>query len=516
LFVHLDDTRQLGLDCFAFLSARRGIAFGWTMLPRGIEGSLDIVGGAGAPCPILHAGFHERPDVPIADPAQAVVQGFILVFELPDGAEQPVIALAAGDAVLRAEMRHKEVERSLPKAIAERDWGLNLALLREAATVAELAPLMTHQGRPFGAFADWLAAMPVVRGRAANHGRIAEAEALQAASGELLVMLRAAAGLPPHARIDAAAIGWVRSAPGAAARPRLLPFAEWHGARLPVALAGYGRLGGPLADRVQALEIIIHAEPEPGEEVWLRCYPISATIPDLLDAACRGTAPSLAMPVEAAGSAGLALLREVITRREAAFAPMLAGMAGVVAAPAAAPRTALLLGADDAAAARLFHVTAEAFARHCDRLLVMGAAADDVAQALAPLGRPEVLVGEAAADALRAASGTTGVLALDAADFARAVIADAADGAFAHALSGAELAQLLALHAVAGCAPSLADSLQRLLRGRRGQAGGQRFAPVARAWSNRHAAEPVHVHLERLWSAGATAAPRGVEPALHG
>jgi hypothetical protein len=509
VFVFLDETRQLGLDCVAYLSARRGIAFGWTMLPRGVEGGLDIAAAGDLPCPILHADFHDRPDVGNADPRQAVVKGFVLVFELPSAPEALTMTLTAGMVQLRADMRDKRVERSLPKGIAARNWRLNLALLRQAASVPELAPLMTHQGRPLGAFADWLGAMPVLRGRAAHHGRIAEAEALQASSGEVLVMLRAAMALPAEARMDAVAIGWVRTTPRSPAEPRLLPFAEWLGSRLPAALAGYGRLGGPLADRVQALEIIIHAEPEPGEDAWLRCRPAPATVPDLLDAACRGTADSLAVPVEAAGSAGLDLLREVIARREAAFAPMLAGLGAAMAAEPAKPRTALLLGADDPAAARLFHVTADVFARHCDRLLVIGTAADEVAQAFAASGEPAVLVGEAATDALRAASATTGLLALDAARFAEAVIAGTPDAAFADILTGADLARLLALHAVAGCAPALADSLRRLLRARHGGAAQRRFAPVPRNWSNRHAAAPVLAHLERLWSGGAAEAAHG-------
>ena len=88
---------------------------------------------------------------------------------------------------------------------------------------------------------------------------------------------------------------------------------------------------------------------------------------------------------------------------------------------------------------------------------------------------------------------------------------------------------MLALHAVAGCAPALTDSLQRLLRMRRGGAESRssqpretaRFAPVQRVWGNRHAAELVNAHLQRLWSVGTApfaAIPHAVviEPALHG
>jgi hypothetical protein len=518
VFVRFDDTRQLGLDCFARLAPRRGIAFGWTMVPRGVEGRIDVTAGAEAACRMLHASFHERPDVAVADPRACAVRGFTLVFELPEPMPAGLtLALTAGDARIPADLLSAEVERSLAKATAARRWPINAALLRDAAREPELAPMMTHQDRPFGAFADWLAAMPVVRGRATNQGRIAEAEALQTASGELLVMLRADGPLPPEARLDAAVFGWVRARPGAAAEPRLLELADWHAARLPTALAAYCRLGGPLADRLQAVEIVVQAELEPGEALRLRCHPAPAGIPHLLDAASRATAASLSVPVEAAGSAGLALLREVIARREAAFAPMIEAFGRMAAAPPAArPRTALLLGADEPEAARLCHVTAPLFARHCDRLLVLGAAADDVAQAFAAVARPEVLVGEAALGALRLAAGAGGVLALEAAGLAAAVIADDPDAAFTEALGGAELARLLALHAVGGCAPALADSLQRLLHARRPGAAGRRFAPLARSWSSRHAAEPVHAHLERLWASATGPSPTAPAAAAHG
>jgi hypothetical protein len=180
------------------------------------------------------------------------------------------------------------------------------------------------------------------------------------------------------------------------------------------------------------------------------------------------------------------------------------------------PRLALILGADDQLAARLFHVTAEEFESRCDTVLVMGSAADDVAQAFARRGKVRVMVGVEASQALRESAGRAGILAVDAAAFAEAVSAGRPEEAFSRPLDAGEVARLLALHAVAGCAPALTDSLQRLLRARRPQ-GETRFTPVQRAWSNRHAAEPVNAHLQRLWSA-ASARPRPALPevAAHG
>lgn len=520
MFVYLDETLQLALDCVAMVTPRRGIAYGWAMTPRGVGTELSVSAGGEGDCAIEHCSFHPRPDVIPSDPRRAAVNGFTLVFELPEDPRELVLTLAAGDALLRADMRDGSIEANLFKATAERTWRVTFGLMQESAGNPALASLLRYQGRPFGAFADWMARLPVVRGRAENFGQMAEVETLAAPSGEVLVMLRAAAALPREAEVAAAVIGWLRGEAGALPEPVLLPLADWHGSRLPAALGGYARLEPAVLDRLQSLELIVHAEPRAGEEVWLRCQPNPATVPELLDAACRTTATALALPVEAAASAGLELLRQVIARREAAFAPML----GALSAPAPAgepgaghlPRLALILGADDPAAGRLFHVTAELFERRCDTVLVMGAAADDVAQAFARRGRVEVMVGVEAAQALREAAGRAGILAVDAAGFAEAVAANAPEEAFSRPLDAGEVARLLALHAVAGCAPALADSLQRLLRARRPQGAETRFAPVQRSWSNRHAAELVNAHLQRLWSAGVASARTLPEPALHG
>jgi len=506
VFVYLDETLQLALDCVAPLTPRRSVAYGWAMTPRGAATELSVSAGPEGDCPIEHCSFHPRPDVTPADPRRAAVNGFTLVFETPEEPRELALTLVADGAALRADLRDPGIEADLFKATADRAWRVTFGLMGEAAGNAALGSLLRYQGRPFGAFADWMARLPVVRGRAENFGQMPEVEALSAASGEVLLMLRAAAGLPREATVAAAVIGWLRGEPGAPPEPALLPLADWHGARLPAALAGYLRLDPAVLDRLHAMEIIVHAEPRPGEQIWLRCQPAPATVPELLDAACRASAATLALPVEAAASAGLDLLRQVIARREAAFAPTLAALAAPAETGGRPPGLALILGADDPVAARLFHVTAPEFERRCGTVLVMGTAADDVAQVFARRGRIAVQVGVEAAASLRDAAGRTGILAVDAAAYAEAVAAGTPEAAFGRPLDAAEVARLLALHAVAGCAPSLTDSLHRLLRSRRGAEAS--FAPVARAWSNRHAAEPVNAHLARLWSTGA-AAPRG-------
>jgi hypothetical protein len=512
VFVYLDESLQLAVDCVAMLGPRRGIAYGWAMTPRGEATDLAVAAGAEGGCPIEHCSFHPRPDVIPTDPRRAAVNGFTLVFETPEDPRELALTLTAGEARLVADLRDPGIEQDLFKATADRAWQVTFGLMREAASNPALGAMLRYQGRPFGAFADWMARLPVVRGRAENFGQMAEVEALSAGSGELLAMLRAGGALPREAGVSAAVIGWLRGPEGALPEPLLVPLADEHGARLPAALGFYGRLDPAVLDRLQGIELILRAEPRPGEEMWLRCLPAAATVPDLLDAASRATAAALALPVEAAASAGLELLRQVIARREAAFAPMLGALAeGEDGPPARLPRLALILGADDPAAARLFHVTATEFERRCDTVLVMGAAADDVAQAFLRRGRIAVQVGVEAAQSLREAAGRAGILAVDAAAYADAIAAGTPEAAFSRPLGAAEVARLLALHAVAGCAPALTDSLQRLLRARRPGPAGARFAPVQRIWSNRHAADLANAHLQRLWAAGSRAAE-----SLHG
>jgi hypothetical protein len=516
VFIHLDETLQLALDCVAMIGPGRGIAYGWAMTPRGVATQLGVAAGPGGDCTIDHCSFHARPDVVPQDPRRAVVNGFTLVFETPEDPRELALTLVAGDRTLRADLRDPRIETNLVKITADRNWRVTFGLLLDAAGSPAMASLLRHEGRPFGAFADWVARLPVVRGKARDFGRLPEVEAGSTAAGEALVMLRAATALPPEAEIAAAVVCWLRGEGDALPEPVLVRPADWHGARLPAALAGYARVDPGLIERLQSIELLVHAVTRPGEDVWVRIQPTPGTVPDLLDMAGRTMAANLALPVEAATAAGLDLLKQVVARREAAFGPTLAALAAPPAgdAPGTLPRLALILGVDDPAAARMFHVTAGAFEARCDTLLVMGAAADDVAEAFLRRGKLRVLVGIEAAQTLREAAGRAGIVAVDAAAFAEAVIAGDPEAAFACPLEAADVARLLALHAAAGCAPALADSLQRLLRARR--AGDGRFAPVQRAWSNRHAAEIANAHLQRLWAAGGAGARAIPEPALHG
>jgi hypothetical protein len=514
VFVSLDDTLQFGLDCVAMLSPGRWIAYGWAMAPRGVATELAVLGPDGE-CPVEHCSFHPRRDVIPADPSQVAVNGFTLIFALPRGAEPLEFTLGAGPLMLRADMRG--VEKDLCKATLSRAAEINLGLLRAASDDPVVRAMLRHGGRPLGAFGDWIAKLTPLRGRAQTLGMLAEAEAVFAASGEAVVMLRAGEALAPEAALDAIVIGWLLNAEGVA-EPAVLPLADQHAARLPAAFAFYGRVEPAVLERLHALELVVRVELRPGEELCLRCHPARGTVLELLETVARTTAASLALPFAGPDSPGLDMLRQVIARREAAFSPTLAALAaGRMRREqdiGQRPRVALLLGADDPAAARLIQVVSSIFESRFDTLLVMGSAAEEVAERLGWRGWIRVIAGDVAAQALRDAAGREGIAVVEADALAQAVIAGAPDTAFSRPIDGAEVARLLTLHAIAGGSPSLAGSLKRMLHPNRTRGIGFELAP--RTSADRHAAELVGAHLTRLWEAGAQARASAPEPAFHG
>lgn len=509
MFADLDGALQLGIDCFAAIAPGRAVVLGWSRAPRGAVADLAVVAGPAGPCLVEHGSFHPRPGGG-AEAEGSVTTGFALVVELPVAPPALELVLSAAGQELRADLRDARVAGDLPAAIGRLGAGAVLGLMRGAATDPALAPLLSWQGRSFGAFGDVVAGLPLVRGRGGPFRLLAEVEAVATPAGESVAMLRGFGAMAAEARVEAVALGWLRPAPGEVAAPAVLPLADLHGARLPAALGVYLRLDPALAGRVPVLDLIVRVEPRPGEEAMLRIQPAIGSVPDLLDAAARSLAATLDDLPEGATEAGTGFLGQVAARREAAFAPPLAALAGTAEPPTIQlPRTLLLLGADDPLAARLLHVTAPVLERSCERLLVLGGAAEAVAEPLLRRGRIAVEAGAAAAEALRGAAGRAGLRALDVADYAEAVIAGGAEDVPGAALSPAEIARLLALDAVAGCGSTLAESLRRLLRLR----AGRGFAPVPRSWGNPAAAAPAQEHLRRLWEAGTAARP---EHAAHG
>ncbi|MBU8547054.1 MULTISPECIES: hypothetical protein [Roseomonadaceae] len=501
---------QLSLKCLIPLPDGRCLLLGRASAPAAVGAELALMEGDTA-CPIAHGAFYPLPAQHGTEGSGAApAHGFSLIADRVP--KSPRLVLRAGGGSASAESVEHIFETAeaagtsgLAKLLADQPPALGFALLRDAGTHAALASLMTLGGAPLGAFAEWMARLHPVRGRTVeNLPGVEEAEALHSLGGDILVVVRGGAAFPPEARLELALVGLLPGAGPLASRAVALPLFDGHAAALPQALVLHGRIDPAWLDRLSALEVVLQLRMGAEEVHLLRCRPRAATVPDLLDAVCRTTL--LAEAGEAGSTEALGLLRLLTARREAAFEPMLASLAAQCPQDADAggqlPRIGLILGADDPVATRLLQVTAPEFEGRCDQLLILGDAAEEVAQAFLRRGRLPVLVGPAAVAALRQAGGVAAVLVVEAPRFAEAVARGRPAEAFSRPLGAADLARLLALHGAAGCEPGLEDSLVRLLRLERHRPGEAAFLPVPRGWSSPHAAELVNAHLARLWTAG--------------
>jgi hypothetical protein len=501
LYLTVDETPKLGLDCFAALTPGHAIIYGWAMTPRGEDTTIRILAGAAGECAVEHCTFHPRPDIALKDPAAAAVHGFCLVIAVPAAAQTLTFALRVGREVVRADLRGGNIAADVPRVTAERDWPTVFSLFHSAASDPGLQPMLAYERRPFGAFGEWVSRMATLRGRATAFAGLTEVEAVATPAGELLVMMRTDRPVDPDAEVAGVLAAWLRDAAGA---PVLLPPADLLVQPMPGALAVYARIEAGWADRLASLEILLQARLRGEERVWMRAIPANLSASDLLDAASRVAAAD--MPASAAAAAaGLALAQRISARRAASFAAPLAAL-GEVAQPGPAPRTTLILGADDPMAALLFQVTAAELEAGCDTLLLLGDAAAAVARVFIRRGRLQVRFGDDAAEALRGMAGRAGLRVLNAARHAEA-IAEGRGGEPALILDGAAVARLLALHAVAGAGPALPDTLARLAAP---EGAAPRFTPTGRAWSSPAVGVAANDHLAGLWHAA-----RPAERAIH-
>jgi hypothetical protein len=467
---------------------------GWAASAAEEPATLSVQGGT-AEWPIEHLGLH-----PTAEPDPA--QGFALLVAAPpdSAAAPPDLVLTAGSAIRRATLRDAG---DLGRGLASLDPLAGFGLLRDAAAHPALAALLRSGRPPFGAFGDWIARITQVRGKSLDEtGGIEEAETLTSAVGEVLVVVRGTLPFPAAARVEALALGLAVDGGGQAAVA--VPLLDWQSTCLPQALVGHALIDPAWIERLESLELVLAVQGGPGGCRLLRCRPRPATVPDLLDATCRTT--PFAEPTEAGAAGALALLRLLIARREARLLPTLASLATRrAAATDRLPRMAVILGADDPLAARLFQVTAAEIEQRCDSLAVLGEAATEVAEVFLRRGRIPVQTGAGAIQALRQAGGRCSVLPVPAAVFAEAVARGRPAEAMPEPLGAQDLALLAALHGAAGCEAALASTLERLLRLRRIRPGEPPFLPVQRGWTSPAAADLVNRHLARLWRAATPA-----------
>jgi hypothetical protein len=519
MFVYVSDVFQLGLDCAAHLGDGRQMLYGWLMAPRGSQPRLSVTVGDGTACAFVHHSQHGRPDVVPTDRVAAEVRGFHIAFDVPEGARGGLVLRAnAGPMALQARLGDPAVETDLAKATAAREWGLNFTLLEEvAAAGATRLPLLGFRGRPYGAFADWVARIPRVASQAESFGPLAELRGAVTAAGDVGVALRLPVGNPPLRSASLRAVLLLHLDDGDGGPPDIRPVSlgAWRSSTLAEALIGYGATAEPPEGTLVGADLL--AEARIGEErIWVRFQPRIQDIPAFFDTllqTAQGPQPSGERRAQGRG-----VLAELLEARATRCAALLAEVAEPASAEPSAERLLLVLGVEDLAAQRVLEAVAERLNGRCDRLLLLGNSAHDAAAALAAdaaPGAPAVLAG---AQALRALTERPGALvtALSARGLAEAMIHERLDQALREGALGGAIPRLLALHRLAGAEADLAESLGRFVHMTQAAVRGatRGWDPLPHVWGWRDAAAPLNAHLEALWR-GALTARRAAREPIH-
>ncbi|HZF76919.1 MAG TPA: hypothetical protein VE033_13920 [Acetobacteraceae bacterium] len=448
MFPHPDASPRIGLDCVLPLSPGRFIAFGWLATSPGVPAELVATAADGAECPIEYVGLFPRAQ---GEPGDATARGFALVLSACGGDLPALLSLEAGPfGTAQAAFGAPLPAHDLARVVAEQDWYTAFGLLRDTAGLPALAMLPLHGGRRHGAFAEFLARMPLLRGKTEDLAGLAAAEATCSPAGETFLALRCP-GIP---------IGTVEAVGLDRDGEPMLPLA-WRLLPLGDGIAAYGAFEAELASLV--LRIGDHAR-------WLRCEPSSLS-----------AGPFLCRLGEALGTAAL---EGVLAAREASFGPHLAPVA---ACHHGAARTAVLVGTGDPMAVPLLHVMAATFERRFERLIALGRGAEAAVEVFRHRGR---LAAAAPADGAAALREAGAVEAVHLPRFAAGLAAGASDPLGAVPMDEDAIARLLRLHAAGGTTGDLAESLACLISAAHPRPPVDRSSPKGRLIAD---------HLERLW-----------------
>ncbi|WP_419897275.1 hypothetical protein [Roseomonas sp. USHLN139] len=483
--IYFAEQLQLAVEGLAPLGPRRLLLCGWMLTPRGAPPQLRVLLGGQPLLPTRHCA-PARPDIPLAQPDRAQVQGFLLLLDgVPDGAPL-VLSLAAGGLAGRVNLRAPGIGRDLRQAFAGLPPGLGFRLLREARDDPAWRPLLTHGYRAQGAFGGWLDTLPQLGDRpfADPDGLLRQATTAATGGGEVMLGLRFA-GRPARAlEVEVVALARLAAADGGGDEIVCAALQEAHLASAANSACLHARLPASLLPRLLGLELVAEIRFD-DERLWLRGRPALRPPPAFLDAIAAVPGP------EAESSFVEALLQPLLARREAALAPPPA----VPHVAATGPRLALVTGCDEPAVLPLLEIVAARLEQGCDRLVLLGRQAEAAAQIFARRGRRPAEAARLAGPALAAAaSEDRPVLLLTAQQLAEAVIGNGLDALLATALPGTALARLQALHDLAG-EGDLPDSLARLRRD-----PGLGAPPPAQEWCRPVAGRLIGEHLERLWA----------------
>ncbi len=504
MFRSFDENFQLGIDCVAALGASKRVVYGWHMTPRGVPVSLGFSTPDGRACRICHISRHARADVVPEDPGAATVGGFSIIVALPHAARGLIMTVTAGDEVASVNL-DAPATTDLFAANEVRDWGVTFDLLRECIGQPELLPLLQYQYRPFGAFAGWMAHLPVVQGEAENFGIVAQVACSCSPAGEVALDLRFIGRSRSTVRIDAVAIARLRSDDGGPDEISLMPFHDVLTRHVPGASAFYGRMQWEHVARLRGVDLLVQITFD-DERVWLRCQPRVESVPAFLDMLSSALA----------GQTGqTTLIADVAERRIALVTALIEAeqerAAGTPSFPMLELPELALVGVEDVSACRLLHLLAPELESGASRLMVLGEAAETAAQIFNRRGRLSAVVArEGGAILARVAEvGPTNLVAVDVPSLAAAAIEGGVSGLLRQVRVGG-LAYLLLLHSLAGPTRALGETLTRY--GAMLRDPNLPWLPVAHDWRTSLAAELVNEHLEVIWRDVLAVSSSGVSP----
>lgn len=491
MFSSFGESFQLGVDCVAAIGEGRYVVFGWHMTPRGLPVEISFAAPDGRVGRVEYISRHARPDVTPQDPGAAVVGGFSLVVMAPHAARGLVLRITAGDASGQAELADPALA-DLLRATEQRDWGVNFGMLRDCMERPDILPLLHYQYRPFGAFAGWMALLPLIqgKGKGKNISIVAHVAAAISPAGEVALDLRFIGRSRGTVGVEVLAIASLRSDDGGPDHMALLPLHDVVTRHLPGASAFYARMDWADVPRLRGVDLVVQVTFD-AERVCLRCQPEAETVPGFLDMLGAATANQ---------RGGQTLLREVIQKRSILAQALLQADQERGADKRAAPERPelALVGVDDAWATRLLHLLAPELEASASAIMLLGPAAEVAEQMFTRRGRiPAMIAPDPGAMLSQAeAVGADNVITLDIPSLAAASI----EGDLARLLRngrGGGMRRLLVLHCLAGPTASLGESFAR--HASMTDRPDQPWLPLSIHWRNPLGAEWVTEHLEAIW-----------------
>jgi hypothetical protein len=490
MYVYLEETVRLGLDCCAAISADYYIVYGWVMTPAGEEVEVRVSGADGDHKVGYHSN-HARDDVHPPSPDIAVVNGFTLTFTAHEIEKKgAVLSFSAGGSVISVDLRDPGINTDLVAVTASRNWAATFQLLQHSAEYPQDLPVLGHGGEPLGIFAEWMPKVPLQRSRTETFFWVGALQATASPAGEICVRARLSRSFAKAEVSFVAMMAWQSDEHGLTELrlPQVLGRMEWQGGTY---CCAYGRIGMELMARPEALELVVQVTCD-GERVWLRCGLDMLSVPAFLDS--LGGRPAAGAP----GASDTTMLQTVLKAREAAFLPARRETPRLPQSPRGGKFRAIILGVDDLHATRLLHVARRDLRSMFDHLHVVGHAGAQAAQDLDD-GDFHVVGHASPSAALRSAMGIEEpVVAVEVSDLGTIMIDGRLPDLARNELSLGDLAQLVTLHAVAGGSMELADSLERLMQFRR-MAVMQGWQPVSHQWQNPAVGTLINTHLERIW-----------------